>query len=198
MIKNVTLAALALAAVPTAAQAQQSASGTRIEIFAGIDDFKDDLGRENDAFNPERERDINAAIGAGVGYDFVTGDALSVGVDVEYVHSTAELPVFVNGVRAGDQKYGSEVYGGGRVTFAVSPTVALVGKIGYSYLDTEYTAQALNNSRDQNLGGIRGALGVQFRGGDDDRTYYGLEGRYTNYERGLTRKGLLLVVGHRF
>jgi hypothetical protein len=198
MIKNFTLAALAVIAVPTAAQAQQSATGARLELFIGIDDFEDDLGRDSDAFNEERERDLNAAIGANIGFDFIRGETLSVGADVEYVRSNAELPVFVNGARAGDLKYGSEIYGGGRVTFAVTPTIGLVGKVGYSFLDTEFTAAALQNSRDENLGGIRGSVGVQFRGAEDDRTYYGLEARYADYEQGLTRKGLLLVVGHRF
>lgn len=198
MIKNCTLAALAVLAVPTAAQAQSSATGARIELILGIDDFKDNFGSDSDVFNPEKDRDLDAAIGANVGYDFLQSGSVSAGVDLEFLYATARKPVFISGTRNGDQKFGTEVYGGGRVTFAVSPSFSVVGKLGYTALDTSFTADALKFRNTENLNGIRGAVGVQYTGSDEDRTYYGLEARYTDYEKGLTRKGLMLVVGHRF
>ena len=198
MIRTLAFAALATLAVPTAAAAQAGDNGARFELFGGLDDFDDNLGAENDLFNPETDRDIDAALGATIGYDFVRSGPLRAGVDLEYVYTTAKSAVFVNGVRAGDVKYGSEVYGGGRVTYAITPTISAVGKLGYSYIDTEYTAAVLANSREEGLRGARGALGVQFSTSEEDRTYYGVEARYGNYNRGLTRKSLLLVVGHRF
>jgi hypothetical protein len=198
MIRTLSLAALAVLAAPTAASAQSNDSGFRFEVFGGYDRFKDDLGEDSDLFNPEVERDFDAAFGANIGYDFVRGGAVRAGVDLEYVTTTAKTAVFTStGVRNGDVEYGNEIYGGGRVTFAVSPTIAVVGKLGMSYIETEYTAPVLTNSDNDSVRGPRGALGLQFSNGED-RTYYGIEGRYGNYNRGLTRQSVLLVVGHRF
>lgn len=198
MTKYLALAALAAVALPSAAFAQSSDSGTRFELFGGIDDFEDNRGAENDLFNPERDRDVDALVGANIGYDFVRGDKLRLGVDLEYVWTTAESPVFTNGVRNGDVDYGSEVYGGARLTYSLSPKFSLVGKLGYSLIDTEYNAAVAANSRDDNLSGIRGAIGFHFQESEESRSYYGLEARYTNYEQGLERKSAVIVVGHRF
>ena len=178
-ILTLTLASAAvLAATPAVAQDATAPAGPRVEAVVGYDKVKA-LG----------EKDGGALLGVGAGYDFAVGRAVSIGADVEATESTQKEEAGTVEVKAG-----RDLYAGGRVNFAVSPTANLYVKGGYT--NARFTADDGIDSASRNFDGYRLGAGGQLAVGG--KAYVGSEYRYSNYEDGLSRHQVALTVGTRF
>jgi outer membrane immunogenic protein len=178
-ILTLTLASAAmLAATPALAQDAVAPTGGRVEALVGYDKVKA-LG----------EMDGGVLFGIGAGYDFAVNRAVSIGADVEATESTQKE-------RSGaiEVKAGRDLYAGGRVNFAVSPTANLYVKGGYT--NARFKADDGIDSFSRNFDGYRLGAGGQLA--LSGKTYVGSEYRYSNYEDGLSRHQVALTVGTRF
>ena len=182
VVKKILLATAAstifLAATPALAQ-NAAPVGPRVEAIVGYDRVKG-LG----------EKDGGALFGIGAGYDFAVGPAISLGADIEATESTQ---------KEGDEdiaqvKAGRDLYAGGRVNFAVSPTANLYVKGGYT--NARFKATDGVDSYSENLDGYRLGAGGQLNVAG--KAYVGAEYRYSNYEHGLSRNQVALTLGTRF
>ena len=168
-----------LAATPALAQTAAAPAGPRVEALVGYDRVK-----------AGGEKDGGALFGIGAGYDFAVGPAVSLGADIEATESTQ---------KEGDEdiaevKAGRDLYAGGRVSFAVSPTANLYVKGGYT--NARFKATDGVDTVAENFDGFRlGAGGQMTIAG---KAYVGAEYRYSNYEAGLSRNQVALTVGTRF
>ena len=169
--------AAVLAATPAAAQSAAPA-GPRVEAVIGYDKVKA-LG----------EKAGGALLGVGAGYDFAVGPAVSIGADVEATESTQKEEAAGVEVKAG-----RDLYAGGRVNFAVSPTANLYVKGGYT--NARFKADNGIDSASRNFEGYRLGAGGQLAVGG--KAYVGSEYRYSNYEDGLARHQVALTLGTRF
>lgn len=168
-----------LAATPALAQDTTAPSGPRLEALVGYDRVK-----------AGGEKDGGALFGIGAGYDFAVGPAVSLGADIEATESTQ---------KEGDEdiaevKAGRDLYAGGRVSFAVSPTANLYVKGGYT--NARFKATDGVDSAAENFDGFRLGAGGQMT--VSGKAYVGAEYRYSNYEAGLSRNQVALTVGTRF
>ena len=168
------------AATPALAQDGATAPvGPRVEALVGYDRVKA-LG----------EKDGGALFGIGAGYDFAVGPTVSLGADVEATESTQ---------KEGDEdiaqvKAGRDLYAGGRVSFAVSPTANLYLKGGYT--NARFKATDGVDTVAENFDGFRLGAGGQLT--LTGKAYVGAEYRYSNYQDGLSRNQVALTVGTRF
>ena len=181
-MKKILFASLAsaafLSATPAFAQAA-APTGPRVEAIVGYDRVKA-LG----------EKDGGALFGIGAGYDFAVGPAVSLGADIEATESTQKI---------GDEdiaqvKAGRDLYAGGRITYAVSPTANLYVKGGYT--NARFKATDGIDSFSENFDGYRLGAGGQLA--LSGKAYVGAEYRYSNYEQGLSRNQVAMTVGTRF
>ena len=184
------VASAAFAALATPASAQ--VGGGRIEALVGWDhasvDFND-FGL-NDDLNSD-----GIVFGIGAGYDFALSPTASMGVDVELTESTADLDL-TDGTDSVDINVGRDIYVGGRVTFAASPTTNIYVKAGYTNARINIeTAGTTVFDDSANADGIRGGLGAQFTVGRS--AYVGAEYRYSNYEADFSRHQLVATLGFR-
>lgn len=196
-MKKFALLAVPFAAVvgsPAMAQdsAGDSVGGFRLEAMVGYDIVRAE-------FEEAEGRDDKGGVfgGAAIGFDFPLGAALSVGADAELTLATTDAVV----EDVGEVKAKRDIYLGGRITAHVSDTVAIYGKAGYTNLRLRLNLEDEDEEFDDfsfagNLDGVRGGIGVQFRG--EDRSYYGFEYRYSNYEADVDRHQGMLFVGYRF
>lgn len=197
-MKRYILPALTALAFAVPAQAQDAKAGFRVEGVLAYDRFKGDFGSDDDQFNPDRDRDFDVAFGVGVGYDFIFNGGFTAGADAEFTESTTKRTVFDEGDEIGEIKIGTDFYLGGRVTAPIGPNFRVVGKLGFTSLKVGFKGidDSIDDDSDR-LNGYRGAVGVHYTGGED-ATYYGGEYRYSNYEEGLVRHQVALVIGTRF
>ncbi|WP_246104793.1 porin family protein [Sphingomonas xanthus] len=181
-MKKILFATAATAAVlsATPALAQNAAPvGPRVEAIAGYDRVK-----------AAGEKDGGALFGLGAGYDVAVGNGVSIGADVEASKSTQ---------KEGDPdvaqvKSGRDLYAGGRLNFAVSPTANLYVKGGYTNAKFKATDGVISAS--DNLDGYRiGAGGQMALSG---KAYVGAEYRHSNYEHGVARNQVAMTLGTRF
>lgn len=172
-------AAAVLAATPALAQTAPAApAGPRVEAVVGYDRVKA-LG----------EKDGGALLGIGAGYDFAVGNGVSLGADVEATESTQK-----ESAGGAEVKAGRDLYAGGRVTVAVSPTANLYVKGGYT--NARFKADDGVDSISANFDGYRLGAGGQLA--LTGKAYVGAEYRYSNYEDGLSRNQVALTLGTRF
>ena len=168
------------AATPALAQdAPVAPAGPRVEALIGYDRVK--LGGEHDG---------GLLFGIGAGYDFAVGNGVSLGADIEATESTQKI---------GDEdiaevKAGRDLYAGGRVSFAVTPSANLYLKAGYT--NARFKATEDGDTFAENFDGFR--LGAGGQVAVSGKAYVGGEYRYSNYEAGLSRHQLALTVGTRF
>ena len=168
------------AATPALAQgAPVAPAGPRVEALIGYDRVK--LGGEHDG---------GVLFGIGAGYDFAVGNGVSLGADIEATESTQKI---------GDEdiaevKAGRDLYAGGRVSFAVTPSANLYLKAGYT--NARFKATEDGDTFAENFDGFR--LGAGGQVAVSGKAYVGGEYRYSNYEAGLSRHQLALTVGTRF
>ena len=159
--------ALAQDAAPAAAAAP---AGFRLEALLGYDRSGIDGVRAN-----------GVLYGVGAGFDFAVSNGVSLGVDAEASDSTAKK----YGVRAG-----RDLYAGGRVSFAVSPSANVYLKGGYT------NARASGGGTGANADGFRVGAGLQYL--VSGKAYVGAEGRYSKYEAGADKYQAVLTFGTRF
>ena len=182
------VSAVALAAVPAAAQTQTNTApvGPRVEAIVGYDRQKVDLSNVGieDSF-----KDEGVLYGVGAGYDFGLSNGASIGVDLEATDSTAK-----EANAAGTLKAGRDLYAGGRVSLPIADNSNVYAKAGYT--NARFKASDGLVSESENLDGYRLGAGAQF--GLSGRAYVGGEYRYSNYEQDVSRHQIALTVGTRF
>lgn len=180
-MKKILIATAATAAVlgATPAFAQAAPVGPRVEALVGYDRVKA-LG----------EHDGGLLYGIGAGYDFAVGPKASLGIDVEASDSTQKE----GDADIAQVKAGRDLYAGGRVSFAVSPTTNVYVKAGYT--NARFKATDGEDTYGANFDGFRVGTGAQFQ--LSGKAYVGGEYRYSNYEQGLSRHQLALTLGTRF
>ena len=174
-------AAVAAVLVSTPALAQTAPiapSGPRVEAVVGYDRVKA-LG----------EKDGGVLFGVGAGYDYAVSNSVSIGADVEATGSSQK-----ESGGGAEVKAGRDLYAGGRVSVAVSPTANLYVKGGYT--NARYKADDGFDSFAENFGGYRLGAGGQMT--VSGKAYVGAEYRYSNYEHGLARNQVAMTVGTRF
>lgn len=172
-------AASAASLIATPALAQAAPVGPRVEAVVGYDKVKA-LG----------ESDGGALFGVGAGYDFAVAPSVSIGIDAEATGSTQKV---------GDEdiasvEAGRDLYAGGRLSVAVSPSANLYVKGGYT--NARFKASDGVDNFSENFDGYRLGAGGQLA--VSGKAYVGGEYRYSNYEDGLKRHQLVLTVGTRF
>jgi outer membrane immunogenic protein len=189
-MKKFLIAALAASALATPALAQESApfTGFRVEGLVGYDKLKAD-GDSRDG----------VAYGVGAGYDFQLGGMVA-GIEGEYMDSNTD-GCETQGTSTACLTAKRDLYVGGRIGAAVTPSTLLYAKAGYtnarlggSFTDT--ATPALNESLSDNLDGVRVGAGVEQKLGAN--LYAKAEYRYSNYEAGLERHQVLGGIGFRF
>lgn len=167
-------------------------SGFRIEGLVGYDSAE--IADNNDG---------GVLYGVGAGYDFQMG-RMVFGIEGEASDSTNRgcIDDFIS---AGDSlcaTTGRDLYAGGRIGAIVGRNVLLYGKAGYTNArigvdyDDGTAGGASNFSAAQNLDGVRVGLGAQFAIGSN--AYIRTEARYSNYEQGSDRGGVVGAFGFRF
>jgi outer membrane immunogenic protein len=163
--------ASAVLATPAFAQDTNNLAGPRVEALLGYDLV---------SFGGEDKGGVLFGIGAG--YDFAVGNGVALGLDVEASDSTTDV---------GDLKAGRDLYAGGRVSFAVSPSANLYLKAGYTNARIKLEGCCSDNGDGFRLG-VGGQLGI---GG---KAYVGGEYRYSNYESDFSRHQFAATIGTRF
>lgn len=192
-MRKFLIAALTTATLATPALAQEAApfTGFRVEALAGYDNLKGNGGGRD-----------GITYGAGAGYDFQIGGAVA-GIEAEYLDSdtkgceTAFLTT--NDTICANAK--RDLYVGGRVGFAVTPSTLLYAKGGYTNAKvrvnyTDPTTPANSFSVSDDLNGVRVGAGVEQKLGAN--LYAKAEYRYSNYEAGIERHQALAGLGFRF
>jgi outer membrane immunogenic protein len=196
-MRSYLIAALIAGSLATPAFAQDtppptSMSGFRVEGLVGYDSAR-----------IADNKDGGLLYGVGVGYDFQSGRAVF-GIEAEASDSTNRGCVndfFV----AGDSlcaRTERDLYVGGRAGAVVGRNVLLYAKAGYTNarfrvdFDDGTPAGTSNFSDSVNVDGVRVGLGAQF--GIGRNAYIRTEARYSNYEGGSDRGGLVGAFGFRF
>ena len=194
MNKFVSILVAGSAFAALASPAAAAVSGGRVEAVVGWDrgsvDFND--------FGFDASIDSDGVVfGLGVGYDFGVNATTSVGIDLEATESTADLDL-TDGTDSAEIALGRDLYAGGRITFAVSPTTNLYVKAGYTNarIKATVTEGTVVTSDSANADGLRGGVGAQFAIGGN--AFIGGEYRYSNYEADITRHQAVATLGFRF
>jgi len=167
-------------------------SGARAEVLVGYDDASVDLAELGLGSFSEG----GVAYGVGLGYDFAVSSKTAIGIDVEYADSSTKVeydvaPDFLK------LSTGRDLYVGARATFAVSDSLNLYAKAGYTNarLKVVYDDGVSVTTAAANGDGIRGGIGAQLNFG---KAYALAEYRYSNYEGDLSRNQAMLGLGVRF
>lgn len=195
MKKLLTAFALTSAAVALASPASAAVTtGGRIEAIIGWDNVSASLEDEG----IDESFDVSGLVyGVGVGYDFAAGNGASIGIDLEASETTADFDLTEGGDSA-TISAGRDLYAGGRITAAVSDSVNLYFKAGYTNLrvsaDTDIDGDI--ESESTNLDGVRGGIGLQVA--ISPNSYFGTEYRYSNYEADVSRHQAIVNLGFRF
>ncbi|HEX9931226.1 MAG TPA: porin family protein [Allosphingosinicella sp.] len=185
------VAAFGAFATPAAAA---PVSGGRIEALVGWDRLT--LSLEDEGFNEDLGGDGIVA-GLGVGYDFPVGATTSFGVDLE-ASMTPSGQEFEEGGLTADIDFDRDLYAGARVTTALSDSMNLFFRAGYTNQRITITVADQFDifSESGSIEGIRGGGGLQFALGTS--AYVGAEYRYSNYEADVSRHQAVGSVGFRF
>lgn len=188
-ITTAFVASAAFSATPAFAEIQ---SGARAEALIGYDNVSVDL---SDLGFEDGDKG-GFAYGVGLGYDFAVSEKAAIGIDVEYSDSSTKVEVEVAPEFA-RVSTGRDLYVGARATFAVSDSVNLYAKAGYTNarIKAFYDDGIDTFSESANGDGIRGGVGAQFSVG---QAYLLAEYRYSNYEGGFSRNQGMVGIGVRF
>jgi outer membrane immunogenic protein len=194
MKKFVSVVTAGAAFAVLASPASAAVNGGRVEALAGWDRGSIDFG--DFGFDDSIDSD-GIVFGIGAGYDFGVNATTSVGIDLEATESTADLDL-TDGTDSAEVALGRDLYAGGRITFAVSPTTNVYLKAGYTNarIKATVTEGAVVVSDSANADGIRGGIGAQFALGGN--AYVGGEYRYSNYEADFSRHQVVATLGYRF
>ncbi len=175
-MKKVILASLAICFVSMPAYAQESRDlgGFKVGVVAGYDSTRLSLDGESGSKD-------GLLYGLSAGYDFDLGSAV-VGVETEYSDSTVKETVS-DVLSAGDEASiaaSRDLYVGARLGFAVSPTVLLFAKAGYTNarVTARYSDGSDSFKDSDTLDGYRLGAGAELVKGP---TFARLEYRYSDY-----------------
>lgn len=179
-----------LAAAPAFAQEATPAEnfdGLHAEVVAGYDHSRSGSTKDIDT-NADIKQSIDGVVfGGSVGYDVAVGSNLTVGADAEVTTSTAKWDNN-NGVpntfNLGRVKAGRDLYAGGRIGYAVSPSTLVYVKGGYTNARFNLEGRDGTTSLRQRLDtdGYRVGAGVEQKFGTN--TFARLEYRYSKYSKG--------------
>ena len=191
-MRNIVTAALLSAtaiAAPAAAQEQAPFTGPRAEAVVGWDRIQGG-GDHADG----------VSYGGQVGYDFQSGFGL-IGIEGEATGSSADR---CTGPASATNpnlclKAGRDLYAGARIGTVLGENTLLYGKVGYTNARVRLTSDngtSTTTLTGRNLDGVRVGAGLEHKFGGN---FYGkAEYRYSNYEDGVSRHGVLAGVGVRF
>ena len=194
-MRSIILAALLAGSVAVPAQAQEAATtftGARVEGIVGFSQADTPAGNNN-----------GITYGGGAGFDFDLG-GLVAGVEAEFAESDIN-ECGVDQDVAGDElcaEIGRDLYAGGRLGARVGTGTLLYGKAGYvrSKLRLDYDDGSPTGTQDftldDDLDGGRVGVGLEQMLGRN--AYVKAEYRYSNYEQGLEKHGVVGGVGLRF
>lgn len=192
-MKKTLIAALFATVLAAPAMAQDAApfTGFRLEGLVGYDKLQGGGGGRD-----------GLAYGVGAGYDFQLG-SLVAGVEGEYLDSNTDgcesgFTVPTDRLCANARR---DLYVGGRIGAAVTPSTLVYAKAGYTNARvglnyTNPTTPAQNFNVGDNLDGVRVGAGVEQKLGTN--LYAKAEYRYSNYEQGFERHQVLGGLGFRF
>lgn len=192
MNKFCAILAAGSALTTTSAFAQEASpaanfEGPRIEALVGYDNHRS--GSEVDI---DDTRDLKQSIdgvtyGVGVGYDAAVSDQMIIGAEAEINESSAswdnnnDQPNVFN---LGRVNAGRDIYVGGRIGYAASPSTLIYAKAGYT--NARYTLQGTDGTTNlrQRLDtdGYRVGAGVEHKLGTN--AFAKVEYRYSNYSEG--------------
>ena len=182
------LAGTAFAATPALAQDTNSPfTGFRIEGLAGYDVLKSGEAGDDGVDTGDNNGDESIeglGYGVGVGFDFDLGGVV-VGAEAELSESSGERESdeTVDGVEFFSRlDTGRDIYVGGRIGAAVTPSTLLYAKAGYTNLavDAGFETDGDVFEADTTLDGYRLGAGVEQLLGPN--AYAKLEYRYSNYD----------------
>ena len=137
--------------------------------------------------------------GGAVGYDIQRGGTVF-GVEAEGTGSTTDSCSGA-GTAASPSiclKAGRDLYAGGRVGAVLGDSTLLYAKAGYTNARvrlTSYDGTTTSTLTGKNLDGVRVGAGVEHNFGG---AYGKVEYRYSNYQDGVARHGVVAGVGVRF
>lgn len=161
--------------------------GPRIEALVGYDKHRSGSEVDIDDTRDLKQSIDGVAYGVGVGYDVAAGDQMTIGAEAEITESSAswdnnndEPNVF----NLGRVNAGRDIYVGGRIGYAASPSTLLYAKAGYT--NARYTLQGTDGTTNlrQRLDtdGFRVGAGVEHKLGTN--AFVKVEYRYSNYGEG--------------
>lgn len=192
MHKFCAILAAGSALASTAAFAQEASpaanfEGPRIEALVGYDRHRSGSEVDIDDTRDLKQSIDGVAYGVGIGYDFAAGDQMVIGAEAEITESSAgwdnnnsEPNVF----NLGRVNAGRDIYFGGRIGYAASPTTLVYAKAGYT--NARYNLQGSDGtiSLRQRLDtdGYRVGAGVEHKLGTN--AFVKVEYRYSNYSEG--------------
>ncbi len=188
IIAAALVSAIALAA-PAVAQERAPFTGPRAEAVVGFDRIQAD-GEHQDG----------VSYGGQIGYDFQSGFGL-IGIEGEATGSTTDA---CDGAGSAANpnlcvKAGRDLYAGGRIGTVLGENTLLYAKAGYTNARVRLTSNngtTTTTLGGRNLDGVRVGAGLEHKFGEK---FYGkAEYRYSNYEDGVSRHGVLAGVGVRF
>ncbi|HTI31587.1 MAG TPA: porin family protein [Sphingomonas sp.] len=192
MTKFFTAALVATTALSAPAFAQGSDpapfTGPRVEAVAGWDRVQGGGEHKN-----------GVSYGGAVGYDFQAGGAV-LGIEAEGTGSSTNSCGGAGTVADPKVclKAGRDLYAGGRVGAIVGDNTLLYAKAGYTNARvrlTSYDGTTTSTLTGKNLDGVRVGAGVEHNFGG---AYGKVEYRYSNYQDGVARHGVVAGVGVRF
>lgn len=184
-------AALAAAGAATPAAAAE-VGGARVEALIGYESARlDDFGSRDDV------DESGAVFGLGIGYDLRIGRGVAIGVDLEATESavTWRQADALTDLRL---DLGRDLYAGGRLTAAVSPSLNLYLKAGYTNLRArgDFRTPTFSEVIESDEDGVRAGAGVQVALGGN--LYAAGEYRISSYDGDLTRHQGVAGLGVRF
>ncbi|MCW1382905.1 porin family protein [Novosphingobium sp. KCTC 2891] len=189
-ILAVGTALAAAAAAPAFAQDATPAegfAGPRVEALVGYDHHRSGSSVDNDTTRNTKQSIDGVVFGGGIGYDVATGPNMTIGAEAEITESSAGWDNN-NGVpntfNLGRVDAGRDIYVGGRVGYAMSPSTLLYVKGGYTNAryNLKGTDGTVNLSQRLDTDGWRVGAGVEQKLGQN--TFAKLEYRYSNYGKG--------------
>jgi outer membrane immunogenic protein len=175
-MRKLVLAALAASVFATPALAQDAPfTGLRAEGVVGYDRVDDGTGQDAGSSD-------GVTYGGAIGYDFQMGRAVF-GPEVELTGSSTDTradSLLVPGDRL-VVDMGRDIYAGGRIGAAITPTTLLYAKAGYTNarVETEYRTPGVTTSIGEDMEGYRLGAGAEMK--LSGNAYVKAEYRYSNY-----------------
>lgn len=188
-IISAALVSMIALAAPAVAQERAPFTGPRAEAVVGFDRIQAGGGHED-----------GVSYGGQVGYDFQSGFGL-IGIEGEATGSTTDACDGAGSVANPNLcvKAGRDLYAGARIGTVIGETTLLYAKAGYTNARVRLTSTdgtTTTTLAGRNLDGVRVGAGLEHKFGQN---FYGkAEYRYSNYQDGVSRHGVLAGVGVRF